>query len=77
MITEEEAVRLARTLADEIEHTLDDTDARDLQTVIVHHGGEITALRAWQRLKESPTWRQLVWRALESAELAQPQDVPE
>lgn len=76
MISYGEAKRLARTLVDELEHTVTDHDADDLRQIITAHYGEVDALRARLRLRDSESWYNLVWRALESAELADEEDVP-
>lgn len=67
VIDRTQAERLARTLAQEMTATLDQETADSIQVILDQEIGEGNP---GEDLATSERWRNLVWRALESAELA-------
>lgn len=68
-ITRTEAERLASTLADEIHHTATAEVEILLRRLVDRSYTEQQKVDAWRELQTHSDWRDLVWRALECAEL--------
>ena len=68
-LSREDSERLARALADEIHHTATGV-VKNLLWKLVHTSyAEEALVDAWRQLENHTDWRDLVWRAIECAEL--------